>query len=162
MIQFSSCPLPSCFLLGIFLLLFLLFPEGGTVITNQEPDPRPEQPPESEPVGVLPQECGLGMKRRWLCTCSALRGSTCASLQSQHCPCYHGQRQVDKGVKDLGLTILDGQPANAGDAGSIPGSVRSPGGWNGNPYQYYCLENPMDRGAWWATVHEVAKESDMT
>ena len=40
MIQFSSCPLLSCFLLGIVLLLFLLFPEGGTVITNQEPDPR--------------------------------------------------------------------------------------------------------------------------
>ena len=162
MIPFSSCPLPSCFLLGIILLLFLLFPEGGTVITNQKPDPQPEQPPESEPVGVLPQESGLGTKRRWLCNCSALRGSTCASLQSQHYSCYHGRRQVDKGVKDLGLTILGGQPANGGDVGSIPGSVRSPGGRNGNPHQYYCLENPMDRGAWRATVHGVAKESDMT
>ena len=48
-------------------------------------------------------------------------------------------------------------PANAGDAGSIPGSGRSPGEGDGYPLQYSCLENPMDRGAWWATVHEVAK-----
>ena len=50
---------------------------------------------------------------------------------------------------------------NAGDLGSIPGSGRSPGEGNGTPLQYSCLENPMDRGAWWATVHGVA-ESDMT
>ena len=43
---------------------------------------------------------------------------------------------------------------------SIPGSRRSPGGGNGNPLQYSCPENPMDRGAWWATVHGVT-ESDM-
>ena len=42
---------------------------------------------------------------------------------------------------------------NAGDPGLIPGLGRSPGECNGNPLQYYCLENPMDRGAWWATVH---------
>ena len=46
---------------------------------------------------------------------------------------------------------------NAGDLGSIPGSGRSSGKGNGNPFQYCCLENPMDREAWWATVHEVAK-----
>ena len=46
---------------------------------------------------------------------------------------------------------------NAGDQGSIPGSGRSPGERNGNPLQYYCLENPMGRGAWRATVHGVAK-----
>ena len=45
---------------------------------------------------------------------------------------------------------------NAGDPGSIPGWERSPGEGNGNPLQYSCLENPMDRGAWYATVHEVA------
>ena len=43
------------------------------------------------------------------------------------------------------------------DLGSIPGSGRSPGEGNGNPLQYSCLENPMDRGAWWATVHRVTK-----
>ena len=51
-------------------------------------------------------------------------------------------------------------PANEGDrrnVGSIPGSGRSPGGGNGNPLQYSCLENPMDRGAWWVTVHGAAK-----
>ena len=46
---------------------------------------------------------------------------------------------------------------NAGDLGSIPGSGRSPGEGNGNPLQCSCLENPMDGGAWWATVHGVAK-----
>ena len=45
---------------------------------------------------------------------------------------------------------------NAGDPGSIPGSGRSSGEGNGNPLQYSCLENPMDGGAWWATVHGVA------
>ena len=43
------------------------------------------------------------------------------------------------------------------DKGSIPGSKRSPGGGHGNPLQYSCLENPMDRGAWQVTVHRVAK-----
>ena len=42
---------------------------------------------------------------------------------------------------------------NVGDLGSIPGSGRCPGEGNGNPLQYPCLENPMDGGAWWATVH---------
>ena len=46
---------------------------------------------------------------------------------------------------------------NAGDLSSIPGSGRSPGEGNGNPLQYSCLENHMDRGAWWATVHRVTK-----
>ena len=46
---------------------------------------------------------------------------------------------------------------NAGDSGSIPGWGRSPGEGNGNPLQYSCLENSVDRGAWWATVHGVAK-----
>ena len=51
-------------------------------------------------------------------------------------------------------------PASAGDireTGSIPGSGRSPGGGHSNPLQYSCLENPVDRGAWWAAVHSVAK-----
>ena len=46
---------------------------------------------------------------------------------------------------------------NAGDSGSIPGSGRSTGERNGNSLQYSCLENPIDGGAWWATVHGVAK-----
>ena len=50
----------------------------------------------------------------------------------------------------------------AGDPSSIPGLGRSPGGGNGNPLQDSCLENPTDRGAWWATVYGVAKELDTT
>ena len=46
---------------------------------------------------------------------------------------------------------------NAGDSGLIPELGRSPGEGNGNPFQYSCLENPMDGGAWWATVHRVAE-----
>ena len=46
---------------------------------------------------------------------------------------------------------------NAGDLGSIPGSGRSSGKGNGNPLQYFCLENPIDRGVWWATVLRIAK-----
>ena len=62
--------------------------------------------------------------------------------------------QVDKLVKNL--------PGNAGDVGSTSGSGRSPREGNGNPIQYSCLGNPLDRGAWQATVHGVAKEFDMT
>ena len=61
-------------------------------------------------------------------------------------------------------SVVKNPPANAGDLGSIPGSGRAssiPGGGNGNPLQYSCLENPMDRGAWRAIVHRVA-ESDTT
>ena len=52
-------------------------------------------------------------------------------------------------------------PANAQDVDSVPGSGRSPGEGNGNPLLYSCLGNPMDRGAWWATVHGIIKQSDM-
>ena len=56
--------------------------------------------------------------------------------------------------------VVKNPPANAGDKrnmGLIPGSGRAPGGGNGNPLQYSFMENSMDRGAWWATVHGVAK-----
>ena len=54
-------------------------------------------------------------------------------------------------------SVVKNLPANAGDMGLVPFWGRSPGEGNGNPLQYSCLENPMDRGAWWATVHEVAR-----
>ena len=65
---------------------------------------------------------------------------------------YKQASQVAQWAKNL--------PASAGDAtdaGLIPGSGRFLGGGHGNPLQYSCLENPMDRGAWWATVHRVTK-----
>ena len=61
-----------------------------------------------------------------------------------------------------GGSVVKNPPANAGDVGSIPELGRSPGKGNGNPFQYSHLGNPMDRGALWATVHEVTKESDRT
>ena len=51
------------------------------------------------------------------------------------------------------MWLVKNPPANAGDLGLIPGSGRSPGEGNGNPLQYSCLKNPMDRGAWWSVVH---------
>ena len=65
--------------------------------------------------------------------------------------------------RDIGISGFPGgsngkeTDSNAGDPGSIPGSGRSPGEWNGNPLQYSYLENSMDRAIWQATVHEVTK-----
>ena len=56
------------------------------------------------------------------------------------------------------VLVVKNLPANVGDKrdmGSLPGSGRSPGGGHGNPPRYSCLENPTERGAWWATVHGV-------
>ena len=63
------------------------------------------------------------------------------------------------------VLVVKSTPVSAGDIraeGLIPGLGRSPGEGNDNPLQYSCLENPMDRGAWRATVHRVAKEVDTT
>ena len=68
---------------------------------------------------------------------------------AKECSNYHTVAFISHEVK--------ASTCNAGDLGSIPGSGRSPGEGNGNPLQYSCLENPMDGGAWWATVHGVAK-----
>ena len=57
----------------------------------------------------------------------------------------------------LSGTVVKNTPANAGEAGSIPGWGRSPGGGNGNLPWYSCLGNPMDRGVLWAIIHSVAK-----
>ena len=57
----------------------------------------------------------------------------------------------------LGASVVKNPPASAGDTGSIPGSGRSPGEGNGNPLHCSCLENPVDRGAWWASVYGLQK-----
>ena len=62
------------------------------------------------------------------------------------------------------VLVVEKLPANVGDvkdAGLIPGLGRSSGGEHGNPLQYSCLENPMDRGAWWASVHRVTKSQTL-
>ena len=66
-----------------------------------------------------------------------------------YCLTQHGASQV--------ALVIKNPPANAGDAGLIPGSGRCPGRGNGTSLQYSCLENAMDREAWWATVHGIAK-----
>ena len=59
------------------------------------------------------------------------------------------------------VLVVKNLPANAGDAnGFYPWVRKTPGEGNGNPLQYSCLDNPMDRGAWWITVHEVSKTLD--
>ena len=58
--------------------------------------------------------------------------------------------------------MVKNTPANSGDVGSVPGLGRPPGEGNGNPLQYSCLGNPLNRRAWWAAVPVVTKESDMT
>ena len=58
--------------------------------------------------------------------------------------------------------MIKNSPVKAGDVGSIPASRRSPGGGNGNPLQYSCLENPMDREAWWAAVDWVMLDMTVT
>ena len=61
-----------------------------------------------------------------------------------------------------GGSAVKNPPANAGDVVLIPGLGRSPGEGSGNPFQYPCMGNPIDRGAWRATAHEVAEELDTT
>ena len=73
-----------------------------------------------------------------------------------------GSHRVRHDGSDLAATASDcsvvkNSPANAGNLVSVPRLGRSPGGGHGNPIQYSCLDNPMDREAWWATVHGIAK-----
>ena len=81
--------------------------------------------------------------------------------QSHHCEFYNMVKASSNSEKELPQWLSGKESAcnagNADDTGSVPGLGRTPGGGNGNPVQYSCLENPMDRGAWWATVHSVAK-----
>ena len=77
---------------------------------------------------------------------------------------YHGRRTVplpfyNKRISGQvpGGSEVKVSACNAGNLGSIPGSGRFPGKGNGNPLQYSCLENPVDRGAWWTIAHGVTK-----
>ena len=73
------------------------------------------------------------------------------------------EQQKTRSIPALGAhggPAVRNPPANAGDVDSIPGSERSPGEGNSNPLQYSCLGNLTDRGAWWAMLHVVTKESE--
>ena len=82
--------------------------------------------------------------------------SSWASLVAQTVKSLSAMRETWGGEEAVGLSGKE-SACSAGDAGSIPGSGRSPGEGNGNPLQYSCLENPMDKEAWWAAVHGVTK-----
>ena len=84
------------------------------------------------------------------------------TLQSLFLISSHFSRIQDTSGGLPGGSVVKNPLGNAGDISSILGSGRSPGEGNGNPRQYSCLGNPMDTGAWQATVHRVAKESDTT
>ena len=85
-----------------------------------------------------------------------LRLRVARGLVQCHVASDWGDRDLNPGGLPQGFrlgSVVKNLPANAGDAGSIPGSARSPAEQNGNPLRYSCLGNPMDRGAWRATVH---------
>jgi len=73
---------------------------------------------------------------------------------------YPHMEEVVRGLP--GGSVAKNPPANAGDTGLIPGSGRSPREGKGNPLQYSCLGNPMDRGVWQAIVHGVTRDLDTT
>ena len=81
-------------------------------------------------------------------------------------PESHGLSAVPLSESEMlgfpGGSVVKNLPASEGDTGPIPGLGRSPGESNGSPFQYSCLENFMDRGAWRATVHGVAKSRETT
>ena len=96
---------------------------------------------------------GNGNPLQYSCLENPMDGGACWAT-------VHGVAKSQTRLRDFTFTLgSEGKAStcNAGDLGSIPGSGRSPGGGNGNPLQYSCLENPMDGGAWRATVHGVAK-----
>ena len=91
------------------------------------------------------------------CTCPGGEGQgSLAGYSPQGLKAWDTTEQLNSNV----ALVVKNWPANAGDVRDVrllPGSGRFPGGGHGNPLQYSCLENPMDRGAWWATVHGVAQ-----
>ena len=100
------------------------------------------------------------LDRAWIPSPCALGNSGAAFLESGYC-CHVQALLVFMClfcICDLsGGSVVKNPPANAGHLVSVLGSGTSPGVGKGNPLQYACLGNPMDRGAWWATVHRVAK-----
>ena len=87
-------------------------------------------------------------------------GGACWMVQHKGSMSSVGLKSFDISPCSLGFlcsSMGKESACNAGDLGLIPRSERSPGERNGNSLQYSCLENPMDRGAWWGTVHEVTR-----
>ena len=115
------------------------------------------------PCDKMPQnECQVCI---YLLICSfksLLHGVYMAMGKRENKSIYSSQQSYEGHQSFPGGSVVKKLPANAGDMGSVLGLGRSPGEGNDNPLQYPCLENPMDRGAWRATVHGVTKELVMT
>ena len=92
----------------------------------------------------------------WALSSVLMNPVTSLVMYSRACPRGDNPR-TQRGWASLVAQLLKNPHTKAGDTGSIPGSGKSPGDGNGNPLQYSCLGNPMDRGAWWAIVQGVAK-----
>ena len=91
-----------------------------------------------------------------------LRLSFCFSEKSVMFICYFLSNNLMTGMGFPCGSVVKNLPANAGDEDVIPGLGRSPGEGNGTPLQYSCLDNPMDRGSWRATVHGVASWAQLS
>ena len=111
-----------------------------------------------------PCPCGRGVR-----TCPPNSRGGGSAEAARHCPAVLGRSHLGwwaiapflncLGTDEAWLAlVVKNPPANAGHVDSIAGSGRSPGGGSGNPLQYSCLENPMDRGTWWATVWTQLKQ----
>ena len=121
----------------------------------------------------LPLDCGIWTLRSGYKVYSLLQETHCFEALLTDKPrkyilkflllyiwCLQVKKKFDWSIHISGFPCgseVEVSAGNAGDLGLIPGSGRSPGEGNGNPPQYSCLENPIDWGAWWATVHRVAK-----
>ena len=125
----------------------------------------PEQPPRrrvwTDREVSRSQELGPGWALRSPSRPQAVLPSCFLKLSPSGCMRQGlGAPQTPRLTWVLVSTVVKNPPPSAGgarDSGSIPGSGRSPGRGNGNPLQCSCLDNPMDKGAWWATVHRVAQ-----
>ena len=111
-----------------------------------------------QPLGQVPQQLWGGRGEVLGDTCWGTPGECSQNREEGWIPFW----ELEPGRVSFPLTASDSKESacNAGHQGSIPGSGRSPGEENGYPLQYSCLENPMHRGAWQATVHGVAKRHD--
>ena len=119
--------------------------------------PLPLEPPSHLPPHPTP--LGGHSAPGWA-PCTLQQLPTGCPFHTWGCMCFLATLSLSRPLLPLGLpggSDVKGSACNAGDMGSIPGSGRFPGEGNGNPLQDSCLENPMDGGAWWATVHGVAK-----
>ena len=96
------------------------------------------------------------------CVCECVCVSVCVCVCLCVCASLSRRRNLGGSPDGAGIKNLPTSVGDTGGTGSIPGSEWSPGEGNSNPLQNSCLENSMDQGAWWAAVHVVAKESDIT